>query len=225
MQNLLIIVFALAGLIGVLYFEKKENRYDGGTESRGKVLPVKAALSSLFIIAALLQPHPLPGYFRLLLIGLIFCMGGDVCLAIPGRKTFLIGLVSFLIGHVFYAIAFFTAAQTGSWTWIGTAIVLAFGALVFLRFRPHLGSMTAPVLAYIIVISVMVVGAWTVLADEGLALSGRVMVFVGALLFYLSDLFVARHRFVTKAFLNRAVGLPMYYAGQFTLAFSVGLLA
>lgn len=50
------------------------------------------------------------------------------------------------------------------------------------------------------------------------------MVFGGALLFYLSDIFVARDRFLKTSFLNRLVGLPIYYAGQFLLAFSVGLL-
>lgn len=224
MPNTLIILMAVLGLAGVLYFEKKENRYDGETENRGNVLPVKTALSSLFIVAVAVQPHPLPAYYHLVLAGLLFCMGGDVCLALPHKKAFLLGLVSFLVGHVFYAIAFFTVARPGPWTWVGTAIVLAFGILVFLRFRPHLGPMLAPVCAYIIVISVMVVGACTVLADPRLACSGRGMVFAGALLFYFSDLFVARHRFVRKAFFNRLIGLPLYYAGQFILAFSVGLL-
>jgi hypothetical protein len=40
--------------------------------------------------------------------------------------------------------------------------------------------------------------------------------------FYLSDLFVARQRFVAPAFANRLYGLPLYYLGQFLLAFSVG---
>ncbi len=41
------------------------------------------------------------------------------------------------------------------------------------------------------------------------------------MLFYLSDLFVARERFVTSAFVNRLVGLPLYYGGQVLLALSV----
>jgi hypothetical protein len=50
------------------------------------------------------------------------------------------------------------------------------------------------------------------------------MAFLGAVSFYFSDVFVARDRFLKKEFLNRLTGLPMYYAGQFFLAFSVGLL-
>jgi hypothetical protein len=74
-----------------------------------------------------------------------------------------------------------------------------------------------------IVISIMLVGAWSVLGDARMPWSGRIVVFVGAFSFYFSDLFVARDRFLKKEFLNRLVGLPMYYTGQFLLAFSVGL--
>jgi uncharacterized membrane protein YhhN len=84
--------------------------------------------------------------------------------------------------------------------------------------------MKLPVLLYIIFISLMVCGAWTVLVDSGISRSGRLMVFTGALLFYFSDLFVARQRFVRKAYHNRLIGLPLYYLGQYLLAFSTGVL-
>jgi hypothetical protein len=35
---------------------------------------------------------------------------------------------------------------------------------------------------------------------------------------------VARQRFVSEGFGNRLLGLPLYYAGQFLLAWSVGLI-
>jgi uncharacterized membrane protein YhhN len=70
----------------------------------------------------------------------------------------------------------------------------------------------------------MLSGAWSVFVDSGLTTSGRIMVVGGALLFYISDLFVARDRFIKKEFLNRLIGLPLYYAGQFILAFSVRVL-
>jgi hypothetical protein len=50
------------------------------------------------------------------------------------------------------------------------------------------------------------------------------LVFSGALAFYVSDIFVARQRFLKTEFLNRLIGLPLYYSGQFMLAFSGGLL-
>ena len=58
-----------------------------------------------------------------------------------------------------------------------------------------------------------------------LAAAGRIAAFAGALLFYISDIFVARQRFLKAEFVNRLIGLPLYYGGQFMLAFSIGWLS
>jgi len=216
MLNQVIIVLAVILLVGLLYFEKNSNQ-------KGK-LPTKTILSCLFIFTALVQTHPIPVYFYLLLLGLIFCLGGDVFLALPQDRTFLMGLVSFLLGHVLYVISFFYVADINQWTWIGCLVGLLVSGLVFGWLRPHLGSMLIPVIAYVIVITVMVISAWTVLGDTKLSYSGRLLVFIGAVSFYLSDLFVARDRFLKSEFTNRLIGLPMYYCGQFLLAFSIGFL-
>ncbi len=99
MLNTVIIIAAVGLLAGLLYFEKKGN-------NKGK-LPTKTILSCLFILTALWQPHPIPEYFFILMIGLAFCLGGDVFLALPQQRMFLLGLVSFLLGHVCYVICFF----------------------------------------------------------------------------------------------------------------------
>jgi uncharacterized membrane protein YhhN len=216
MLNILIIVLAVFLLTGLLYFEKNGNQ-------KGK-LPTKTILSGLFIFTALVQTHPSSVYFYLLLLGLIFCLGGDVFLALPQDRMFLMGLVSFLLGHVLYVVCFFYVADVGHWTGIGCLVGLLVSGPVFLWLRPHLGSMLIPVIAYVIVITVMVIGAWTVLGDTNLSFAGRLLVFIGAVSFYLSDLFVARDRFLKSEFTNRLIGLPMYYIGQFLLAFSVGLI-
>jgi len=185
-------------------------------------LATKTILSCLFIFTVLVQSHPIPGYFYLLLIGLIFCLGGDVFLALPRERMFLFGLVSFLLGHVFYAGCFFYLADVSRWTWIGAGIGVVTSGGVFFRLKPHLGSMRIPVIAYIVVITVMLVGAWTVLCDAAVEFSGRLLICSGAVSFYISDLFVARDRFLKMEFKNRFFGLPLYYFGQFLLAFSVG---
>jgi uncharacterized membrane protein YhhN len=82
--------------------------------------------------------------------------------------------------------------------------------------------MKVPVLVYVMAITVMISGAWSVLGDFYLTGLGQIMVFVGAVCFYVSDVFVARDRFLKKKFINRLIGLPLYYSGQFLLAFSVG---
>jgi hypothetical protein len=62
-----------------------------------------------------------------------------------------------------------------------------------------------------------------VLRADALSLSHRLLVFCGAVCFYFSDIFVARDRFIANQFMNRLLGLPLYYLGQFLLAFSAGI--
>jgi uncharacterized membrane protein YhhN len=214
--NISIIVLAVGLLAGLLYAEKKE-----ALKAR---LAVKTVLSSLFILSAAIQYHPMVPYYRFILAGLIFCLGGDVFLALPRQKMFLYGLLSFLLGHLFYVAAFFYTVGVNQGTVIGLVISAMASGGVFLWLRPHLGAMEIPVIFYILVISAMVVVACSVLAAGELVLSGRMLVFIGALSFYVSDVFVARQRFLKTEFLNRLSGLPLYYSGQFMLAFSVGLL-
>ncbi len=117
MLSILIIILALILLPTLLWFEKKGDR-------RG-MLPTKSALSLLFIVTAVVQPHPMGRYYGFLLAGLIFCLGGDVFLALPQKKMFLLGLVSFLIGHVFYVLAFIAIAHMTGWVWIGYVVTIA----------------------------------------------------------------------------------------------------
>ena len=216
MVNTIILIMAAGLLIALLYFEKQN-----GWKKR---LPVKTVLSCLFILTAVVQPHPLPGYYGWMLLGLVFCLGGDVFLALPQKQMFLLGLVSFLVGHIFYVFAFVNVAGPNGFAVIGTLLTIGVSLLVYTWLKPHLGSMHTPVIFYIVVISCMLGSAWAVFGEAGLAGKGRVLVLTGALSFYVSDLFVARNRFLKDAFVNRLVGLPLYYAGQFMLALSVGVL-
>ncbi|MBW2637086.1 MAG: lysoplasmalogenase [Deltaproteobacteria bacterium] len=216
MVNIIIIVIAVVLLTGLLFFEKTGNR-------KG-VIPTKTILSCFFVITVIVQPHPVPSYYHLLLAGLILCLVGDFFLALPQKVMFLAGLISFLLGHVLYVLAFFSVASMSGLIWPGVAVVLLVSGSVFLWLRPHLGGMKVPVFFYVVIISLMVVGAWSILIDCSLTIESRVVIFVGALLFYFSDIFVARDRFLKKEFLNRLIGLPLYYVGQFLLAFSVGLI-
>ncbi len=216
MLNISIIVLAAILLPVLLHFEHKDS-------SKGLV-PIKTGLSLLFVLTALIQPHPILWYYFFILLGLVFCLCGDVFLALPQKKSFLFGLISFLLGHIFYIIGFFYIARKSPWTWVGSVIFLVISGWVYIRLRPNLGSMKVPVLFYVMAITVMISGAWSVLGDFYLSGLGQIMVFVGAVCFYVSDVFVARDRFLKREFTNRLIGLPLYYSGQFLLAFSIGFL-
>ena len=212
------IIFAAAPLLaGLLYASRQESIF-------GELL-TKPLLSVLFIVTSVIQPHTDTLYYPLVLTGLILCLIGDVCLIfILSRKVFTAGLAAFLAGHVMYVAAFVALGVAGPLVWTAALIGLGLSTCVFLWLRPHLGDMRIPVTAYIVIITAMVICAAAFMNNPGLDPNARALVFGGALLFYVSDIFVARQRFVTKAFANRAAGLPLYYAGQFMIAFSTGLL-
>jgi len=210
-------IMAAGGLLvlGLLFAEKKDNL-------KGKLM-TKPLASLGFILLAVVQPHPVPGYYFWLLAGLVFCLGGDVFLALPQKPMFLVGLISFLLGHVLYVGGFLSLVAISAWLQVSTLVVVFVSIAVFVWLKPHLGSMLGPVIVYIIVISLMLIGALAVFNSERVAYRGRSLILIGALLFYLSDLFVARNRFVKKAYVNRLIGLPLYYAGQYLLALSANL--
>ena len=216
MINVFIIFFAIILLGGLLYFERKGNKRSH--------LITKSILSLLFVATAFLQPPLVPKYYHYLLAGLILCLIGDVCLALPGNKFFRVGLVVFLLGHVFYIISFLSLITLGRWISPVAFIIFAFSAGVFFWLRPYLQAMLVPVLFYILVITLMLCGAWAVFQKSSFLVSATSIIFVGAFCFYVSDIFVARDRFIKEEYLNRLIGLPLYYLGQFLLAFSVGLL-
>ncbi len=161
-------------------------------------------------------------YGQILLIGLVLSLFGDVLLAIKGnKKWFLLGIAAFLLAHVFYTIAF---AQTGFDTArlpLVAPVVLVFLSVTALWLRRHLqGIFSIAVPAYLLAIGLMLVFAWC-----NQSVMGFWWIASGASLFALSDLFVARNRFVQPAISNRIIGLPIYYVAQLLLAYSVKLIS
>jgi uncharacterized membrane protein YhhN len=144
------------------------------------------------------------------LAGLCLSLAGDALLLSARRPAFLAGLVAFLLAHLAYAVAFAGRSAPPAWLLLPLAAALA---LVLRWLWPRLGSMKGPVMAYCLVISAMLFLALGVDRPE---------VRIGAVLFYLSDLTVARDRFVAEERVNRVVGLPLYYAAQLLLALSIG---
>lgn len=151
-------------------------------------------------------------------VGLVLSAVGDVLL-IPkqSQRAFLAGLGSFLLGHVAYTFAFAVRGLDPVTVAVAMVAVLALGLTVLRRLLVHVPEkMRRPVLAYIVVISAMLVCAAGTVGRAGMP-----AIFVGAFAFYLSDLAVARQRFVQKSFANKAWGLPLYFAAQLLLAGTV----
>ncbi len=185
-------------------------------------IPTGSILSKLIASSAFLAVATSSGalrsrYGRVILAGLAFSWFGDMFLLGASRELFLAGLVSFLLGHVTYIVAFSVHGLNYRWSLSAIVPVTVLSMLVAAWLAPDLpGDMIVPVRAYILVISLMVV---TSFGAKGAGAS--LLIPAGALLFYFSDLSVAAMQFTDPAFPTYVWGLPFYYTGQLMLALSV----
>jgi uncharacterized membrane protein YhhN len=154
---------------------------------------------------------------RWIVLGLVLSMVGDVALLSRDKRAFLGGLVAFLLAHVAYVIAFLNLGV--SWLAVGlTAVPLAwFATKVWQWLQDHVGTLGPAVMAYIAVITTMVAASVGSLVDGPSWL--RLGLVLAATLFFLSDLCVARDRFVEPGPENRYVGLPLYFGAQLLFAY------
>ncbi len=186
--------------------------------SQTGVWVAKPLASTGFIAVALAAGALQTSYGLAVLAALVLCWIGDVFLIPKGAKTpFLVGLTSFLLGHVGFVVAFALLGPDPLFTAAAGAVALGPVYLALRWLRPYLSErMRIPVVVYVVVISLMVV-----VALGAAVATGRSAIAVGATCFYLSDLSVARHRFVSASFWNKSWGLPLYYGAQLILASTV----
>ncbi len=123
--------------------------------------------------------------------GFVLCLGGDVAL-LPAVDRFVVGLASFLAGHLAFVVMF-VLLGLDRW-WFGL-VALALAAVVALRVgRPIIAgaragdaSLVRPVQAYLTIISSMAVVGWA---------TGRPAAIAGSALFVLSDSILGWRQFV-----------------------------
>ncbi len=152
-------------------------------------------------------------YGWVILAGLFFSWWGDLFLISHSAAIFMLGLIAFFLAHVSYCAAFIVYGVGIPSAGIALAVLLVPGVFIMRWLHPHLGTMRVPVYAYVTVITIM-----TALAVSALTTRGGLLIPIGAILFYCSDIFVARDRFVAQGQINRYIGLPLYYGGQILLA-------
>lgn len=205
------LVATVAVALGVLLFARARERTD-------LALVAKAVASAAFVALAVVRWRSGSAVDTWLVAALALGLAGDLLL--QGRRTFDLGLAAFLLGHVAYVVAFSLARPLVTWPAWPLFVLAAPAALIGRWLWSRLGRRRVPVAVYIAAISAMVWGA----VAAGSSGSVPPATVLGAVLFYVSDVFVARERFVRPSFTNRLVGLPLYYAGQVLLALTVGVV-
>ncbi|MGC6419234.1 MAG: lysoplasmalogenase [Bradymonadia bacterium] len=145
--------------------------------------------------------------------GLLLSVLGDLFL-IPraAGRFFKLGLFSFLLAHVAYAIACFYMGLDAWHAVFALGILGLVAWYVYSYFAPDLPpSLVMPVRIYISVITLMV----------ALSLAtGSLLMSTAAFAFWLSDISVARGRFKKTGFGNKLWGIPLYFGAQLMFAFA-----
>jgi uncharacterized membrane protein YhhN len=182
----------------------------------------KPLASAAFVAAALAEGAAHSTYGRLVLLGLCLSWLGDVLL-IPRERhaAFLAGIASFLLAHVAFGAAFAARGIAPAALALAGALTAAAALRILRWLRPHLTDLFRwAVPAYTIVIAGMVTLGVSAAVSAGAGAIGA-----GALLFAVSDVFVARDRLVAADFANALWGLPLYFGAQLLLASTVAALA
>lgn len=147
-------------------------------------------------------------------MALSFSCLGDIFLDLPGNY-FVPGLASFLVAHFIYILLFVRnwprpLKPTGG-QMILSAAVLVFSLMQSNWLAPNLGAMAKPVMVYICAITVMVV-------TSVLAGFSKRYVWIGAMLFMISDSMIAAGRFKTPVPMAEYLIWGTYYLGQYCIA-------
>ena len=190
------------------------------SRGHGRLAGVLKMVAASSYVALALRTGALESvYGQLILAALVLSWFGDAFVTGSGSRAFVAGLGAFLCAHLIFGLAFWTrGVAPGAALWSGAA--MAVSGYLILRWLGRAAlppTMSRPVTAYVIAIGLMVtLGLGTA------ALETSIPIATGVLLFALSDVFVARERFVNAEAINARVGLPIYFAAQLLLASSVG---
>lgn len=166
---------------------------------RGPAFFLFKPLTTILIIGLCLAwPEPAESAYRAaILVGLVFCLAGDVFLMGNNNRAFIFGLVSFLIGHLIFMLAFLQGlAEPVLPLWIFA--LLLWGLPLGVILLPRAGTLMWPVVVYAAVLMGMAVTAAIRFESLGglAGPSGPLLALAGALLFVLSDSLLGIRKFV-----------------------------
>lgn len=158
---------------------------------------------------------------RWVLAGLVASLAGDVALLWP-QQGFVPGLVSFLVAHLFYLVAF---TRDAPFLRTAPAVVLAYAVvaagLLSVLWPGVPAALHGPVIAYVVCLAAMAAQAGARAVRPGPPLSGRAA--AGGALFVCSDALLAFDRFHTPLPAASLLVLSTYWAAQWCIAASLRL--
>ena len=202
----MLIAFTVGSVLLHIAADRRQDR-------SGRLLTKATASSGVITIALSLGALESP-WGQLLLVALCLSTLGDMVLALRETSTFVGGLVSLLLAHIAFGAAF---VVLGVDTSVALVIAAAFAVIARGLVRwilPHVSQgLRLAAIAHVVASS----GMATLALAAGWS-AGNAAIGIAGAAFFISDLFVARDRFIASDFNNRLFGLPLYYGAQILLA-------
>ncbi|REE07931.1 YhhN-like protein [Winogradskyella pacifica] len=129
------------------------------------------------------------------LLALVFSVLGDILLMFVDKSPhfFTLGLVAFLTAHLMYVLVFLKHRNKQKSPLGFIAVLLVYAASLFYFLNGNLGNMFIPVVIYMLVILSMATAAY--LRKDTVNILSYGLVFLGALLFMVSDSILALNKF------------------------------
>lgn len=163
-----------------------------------------------------------------LVLGLFFSLGGDIFLMLP-KDSFLQGLISFLIAHIFFIITFFNLSGQPKYTSISLLfgfVVFIFALFVDIRISRELikssqKRLVAPVNIYSLILFSMAFIAYGTIGSPSVMTNLGIVISIGATLFMLSDILLAWNKFVSPVLGGRVTTIMIYHIAQILITTGV----
>lgn len=175
-------------------------------------LPGLWAGSVGFLVVALGNGAWQSRHGRLLFAALGCCALGDFF----GPGNFEAGVLAFAIAHLLFAATFLWLGVDRRRLALAIAATAVVSGLTLAWLLPHVARESLPlVLGYCTVISIMLITALALRPPHGSRL-----IIAAALIFYVSDIFVARWRFVDTSSNNAYLCYPLYYTACLLFAWA-----
>lgn len=165
----------------------------------------------IIIYAILSKSDNIKRYSILMTVGLVVCAIGDYTI-----QWFIVGLIFFLIGHLFYITAFLSTNDQKSPISL-LIILIAYGLVMAIviaggLFKDEEYVLAIAVMAYISVILTMGLTAWRTKSTFAM---------IGAILFIISDSVLALNKFTVEIPYSGIWIMSTYYAAQLLFALSI----
>ena len=186
-----------------------------GIVIKALIIPLLIWLYASYIKAPWVQFH------RTIVMALVFSWAGDMTIQLTrfNESFFLIGVGCFLIAQLIYLVTFFRTPGPSVIFSKRIYLVLpvaAYGIGLIWYMGDGLGDMRVPIIIYAAVILTMLLGALN--REKKVNYQSYLLVFIGALLFVLSDTVLAINKFKVPFDLARVANMSTYVAAQYFIA-------